>query len=506
MVASPLTPVEDRMIGLLAEWQEPVAIRPRTPWREWLAEYLPGYTEKPFGDRHIRLWDWFDSLRKGVRPRPRVEVWPRGGAKSTTIEAACAWIGAADRPERHYVLYVSETQAQADKHVQAIATMLERAGIGRAVNEYGQSKGWRRQEIRTETGFNVTAFGLDSGLRGVKLDEYRPDLIIMDDIDGRHDTEATTQKKIDVLTESILPAGSSDVAIVIVQNLIAKDSIVSRLVDGRADFLHTRETPTLEPAIRDLEVVQGEDEEGRPRFRIVAGIPTWAGQDIATCEDQINDWGLTAFLREAQQEVDIAEGGLWRRERDIEPFRLLGPVPDLDRIVVAVDPNAGEGGDQAGIIVAGTSYYWAGRQWDEAHAYVLADRTVSGGPRAWAEEAVAAYHDYRADSLLAEVNNGGEMVEITIGTIPGAPPVEMVYASRSKLTRAEPVQVLYEKGRVHHAGRFPELEKELCTWRPGDPSPNRLDADVWALTDLLIDGVDGFGELEAYQRRAIGGR
>lgn len=459
------------------------------PWREWLARHFASYTFAPFADRHIRYWEWLAEFQPGERLRPRVEVWPRGGAKSSTTELGCAWLGSAPKPRRHYVLYVSETQAQANKHVQSIASMLERAGIKRALNEYGASKGWRHEEIRTSNGFNVTAFGLDSGMRGVKLDQFRPDVIIFDDIDSRHDTPDTTRKKIDVITTTVLPAGSTDCAVIIVQNRIAKDSIVSQLCDGRADFLHDRIPATVEPAVRDLQYERVIRDDGSPRYVITGGTATWEGQDLDTCEQQINDWGLGAWLREAQHEVDEVEGGLWQRARDIDPFRVIGKLPMLQRIVVAIDPNAGEGGDEAGIVVAAKSVVWNGREWPMPHGYVLDDRTVDGGPKAWADAGVTAYHLYQADALIAEANNGGEMVAVTISTIPDAPPVKLIHASRGKLTRAEPVQKMYTDGRVHHLGTFPKLEAEMCTWIPGMPSPNRMDALVWALTDLLITGA-----------------
>jgi hypothetical protein len=456
------------------------------PYPDWLARHFAAYTTAPMAARHTRVWEWFAALRPGVRPRARIEAWPRGGAKSTTIELACAYVGSQPDPGRHFVLYVSETQAQADKHVQAIATMLERVGSARAVNRFGASRGWRRTEVRAANGFNVVAFGLDSGMRGVKLDEFRPDLIVFDDFDGRHDTEATVQKKIDIITETILPAGSADVAVIVVQNLVHEDSIMARLTDGRADFLHDREPPVVERAVNDLTVERTIDANGMPRYVITGGTETWAGQDLDTCERQINDWGWTAFEREAQQEVAGSEDGLWKLARDIAPFRVT-KAPSLTRIVVAVDPNAGEGGDQAGIVVAGKSHvYKTGTPYQ--HGYVLGDFTVSGGPKAWAEQAVVAYHAYQADSLIAEKNNGGEMVAITIGTIENAPPVRLVWASRGKLTRAEPVQKLYEDGRVHHVGTFPGLEREMTRWKPGQPSPNAMDAAVWALTDLLVTG------------------
>ena len=468
----------------------------RLSWRDWTARHFPRHTDKPFAARHVRFWEWITTLERGVRPRPRVEIWPRGGAKSSTIELACAYIGSQPDPVRHYVLYVSRTQSQANKHVQTIAANLERVGVRRATNEYGSSKGWRHEEIRTANGFNVTAFGLDSGMRGVKLDEFRPDIIIMDDIDDRHDTAETTRKNIEVITTTILPAGSADCAVVVVQNKIAKDSIVSQLADGRADFLHDRIPATVEPAVRDLTYERVITDDGTPRYRITGGEATWAGQSLQTCEQQLNEWGEGAFLREAQHEVDEVEGGLWQRARDIDPFR-TPQVADLSRIVVAVDPNTTGTGDAAGIVVAGISRMYRDRWFDEPHGYVLADRTVGGGPKAWAEAAVAAYHAFRADALLAEANNGGEMVAITIGTIPGAPPVKLIWASRGKRTRAEPVQKLYSDGRVHHVGTFPELEREMCTWTPDKPSPDRMDAAVWCLTELMLGGGTDLGAVES---------
>jgi len=479
---------------------DPVTHAP-TDWRTWLARHFAAYTTAPFAERHERFWAWVSDLAPDRRPAPRVEVWPRGGAKSTTVELGCAYLGAQPHPARHFVLYVSENQAQANKHVQAIAAMLETAGVGRAVNQYGASKGWTQTQIRTTTGFNVSAFGLDAGMRGIKLDQYRPDVIVFDDIDGRHDTADTTRKKIETITTSILPAESADCAIIVVQNKIAQDSIVSQLCDGRADFLHDRLPATVEPAVRDLEY-ERVIEDGRPKYRITGGTETWAGQDLATCERQINAWGLGAFLREAQHEVEEVEGGLWNRARDIDPFRVSpGQVPlgaDMHLVAVSVDPNT-EGGDEAGIIVTGVSYEYQGIRHAHPHGYVLADRTVSGGPKRWAEAAVAAYHDFGADLLVAEKNQGGKMVAITIGTIPGAPGVTLVWASRGKRTRAEPVQKMAEDGRIHHVGTFPELEKELCMWVPGDPSPNRLDAYVWGFTKTLLGGAgDLAGAVSAY--------
>lgn len=430
------------------------------------------------GRRHVSLWEWFEALRPGVKPRHRVESWPRGGGKSSTAGLGVVRVGM--KRTRRFVLYVSATQKQANKHVQGVRSRFEVLGIPRSVNSYGNSLGWSMDLLRVANGFNVLALGLDAAGRGVKLDDVRPDLIVLDDVDGRHDTEETTRKKIETLTESVLPTGSTDAAVLVVQNRIHSGSIVSQLVDGTADFLLDR-TANEEPAVVGLAYESEIQPDGRRLYRITAGEPTWKGQDIQTCEAQLNEWGRGAFLREAQHETDESEDGLWDRARDIDPFRVRGDHQPLHRIAVAIDPNAGEGGDAAGIMVGGIYRDSRG----VVHGVLLEDATTDGGPKKWAQESVAAYRRWNADAMVAESNNGGDMVAITIGTVPGAPRVKLIHASRGKLTRAEPVQKLGEDGRIHHAGVFVALEKELCNWRPGDDSPNRLDAYVWLFTELM---------------------
>ncbi len=124
-------------------------------WRKWLAQHFPHVASSEPAERHVRLWDWFGELTPGIKPTARVEPWPRGGAKSSSVELATSWIGSQSLLRRRFVLYVSETQLQADKHVQAIAALFERLEVPRAINRYGSSKGWRRDQLRTQAGFNV---------------------------------------------------------------------------------------------------------------------------------------------------------------------------------------------------------------------------------------------------------------------------------------------------------------------------------------------------------------
>lgn len=457
---------------------------PPDHWRDWLTQLFPQYVGAGFASRHEAFWDWVWAVQEGVRPRPFVAIWPRGGAKSTSAELATVALGARGR--RRYVLYVCETQEQADDHVANIAALLESASIARhyptlgqrLVGKFGNPKGWRRNRVRAASGLTVDAIGLDTASRGVKLEDARPDMIVLDDIDGSHDTIATTQKKVKTLTHALLPAGSSDVATLAVQNLIIPNGVFARLASTRADFLADRIISGPHPAVEGLAYTLDLDAEGQPQYRITAGTATWAGQSLAVCEQQMRDWGYRAFLEEAQHKVDEVKGALWSRASFKRP---PGPLPDMQRVVVAIDiaVTSEAESDETGIIVAGLGV--------DGRGYVLADRSGQYSPDAWARRAIAAYEEFAADRIVAEVNNGGDMIEHTLRTVDKRIPYRKLHASRGKRTRAEPVAALYEQGRVFHVGGLLDLEDQLVSWTPdsGD-SPDRLDALVWGLTELLV--------------------
>lgn len=177
--------------------------------------------------------------------------------------------------------------------------------------------------------------------------------------------------------------------------------------------------------------------------------------------------------------LEDVEGSLWKRAQ-LEELRVL-KAPKLRRVVVGVDPAAMSKvrSNNTGIVGAGIG--------DDRAYYVLADATVNAKPHVWATAAITLYHALDADAIVAEVNQGGEMVESTIKTIDPTVCVRMVHATRNKRTRAEPVSSLYEQKRVRHVGTFTHLEDEMCGWDPmaeGD-SPDRVDGLVWAITDLM---------------------
>ena len=182
------------------------------------------------------------------------------------------------------------------------------------------------------------------------------------------------------------------------------------------------------------------------------------------------------------QYVDELEGALWTAEL-IERSRIdRKSVPDLARVVVAIDPAVSSGDDSAetGIIVAGLG--------TDKRVYVLADGTGRFTPTQWAAKAITLYQTHDADRIVAETNQGGAMVESTIRAVDPNVSYKGVHASRGKIARAEPCSALYEAGKVMHVGDgFPELEDQLTSYVPGAASPDRLDALVWAITELAIE-------------------
>jgi phage terminase large subunit-like protein len=178
------------------------------------------------------------------------------------------------------------------------------------------------------------------------------------------------------------------------------------------------------------------------------------------------------------EDLDEVPGALWT-PRQLEECRTL-PLAEYDRIVIAVDPSVTAGGssDETGIVICG-------KRGDKA--YVLADRSCRASPNHWAHLTISSLHEYKADRIVVETNNGGDLVEITLRTIDRHIPITKVHASRGKMVRAEPVAALYEQGKVLHCGRFPELEDQMCSYTgEGDRSPDRLDALVYAITELML--------------------
>jgi len=201
--------------------------------------------------------------------------------------------------------------------------------------------------------------------------------------------------------------------------------------------------------------------------------------------DLKNRYGNTRLGRQELEAemLDDLPGALWTREM-FDAHRLK-EAPEMRRVVVAVDPSgtggADDNGDDIGIVVAGLGI--------DGRGYVLADRTCKLSPDGWGRRAVAAYHEFKADRIVAERNFGGAMVEHVIRTVDRGISYKEVTASRGKVARAEPIAALYEQGRVSHVGGLADLEDQMCLIGQdgyiGEGSPDRADALVWALTELM---------------------
>lgn len=182
--------------------------------------------------------------------------------------------------------------------------------------------------------------------------------------------------------------------------------------------------------------------------------------------------------------LDDNPNALWKRER-IDELR-VAKAPSFKRIVVGVDPavTSNEKSDETGIVVAGIARHPDGTD----HGYIIEDASLIASPDAWARKAVQVYREHEADRIIGEGNNGGDLIEVIIRTIDKQVAYKKVIASRGKVKRAEPIAALYEQGRVHHVGSFSKLEDQMCSFDPLDESadsPDRMDALVWALTELM---------------------
>lgn len=180
--------------------------------------------------------------------------------------------------------------------------------------------------------------------------------------------------------------------------------------------------------------------------------------------------------------LDVVEGALW--DPSILDATRVPAVPDLDRIVIGVDPYGGGRGGTAGIVAAGATFTT-----DPREVFVLEDASIAGPTEVWAAQAVAAFYRWGAAKIVAERNYGGDMVRAAIHAVDPTVTVDLVNASKGKQPRAEPIATLTHRHKLHLVGYMPLLESQLVSWVPGDPSPDRLDAMVWAATDLFDDLV-----------------
>jgi hypothetical protein len=470
-------------------------VEPQT-WPEWIAANFPGYLWPPYAEYHAQFWDWAWSIEAGTSAPPFVAIWPRGFAKSTSTEVACALTAA--RETRRYGLYVCATQDRADDHVLNVAGLLESPTFARhypraaqrKIGKYGNSQGWRRNRLRTGSGFTLDAIGLDSAARGAKIDEDRPDFIIFDDIDGLLDAPATVDKKIKTITQSLLPSRAPHAAVLVAQNLIHEKGIVAKLADGSADFLADRIVSGPHPAIAGMvtETIDG-------RRTITGGVPTWGAMGLPELQAELNEIGLTAFLREKQHDVGNIEGGIFGHVefRHIEHAAL----PALERIVVWVDPAVTDTdkSDAHGIQADGLGV--------DQKIYRLYSWEARTSPGDVMRRAILKAVELKAESVGVETDQGGdtwisvyneswqELVDdsATPHITPKTPKPLFKQAKAGaghgpKAHRATQMLAGYERGEIIHVtGTHEALErgmKRYLLFKPYD----LVDAAYWAWNDL----------------------
>lgn len=459
-----------------------------TTYEEWLATIFPHFTKYPLGIRHHELWQWSWNIQPGTHIQPFIAIWPRGSGKSTTSELVTVSLGAEKR--KKYCWYICETQAQADQHVDSIAAMIENPFISyyypkfaeRRVGKYGNVKAWRRNRLRCGNGFTVDGMGLDSAKRGSKVEEQRPDFIVIDDADGKHDSVVQTEKKIATITTSILPAGAWDLTVLGVQNLIIPDGIFSRLANGKADFLNDRIVSGPYPAIEGLKAAQVDG-----KYKILEGTATWEGQSLETCQKQIGDWGYSAFLKEAQHEVEIA-GGMF----DHLTFRRCKPdeVPTLVRTVCWVDPaiSATDGSACQAIQVDGLG--------EDGLVYRLFSYEAVNSPLDTLQKAILNAKKYKCETIGIETNQGGDtwisvferavqQLELKENEVPALVTEKASSGTGSKVERASKMLTDYENGSIVHVEgpSLALLESSLRRFPVAKPY-DLVDVCYWSWVDI----------------------
>lgn len=365
------SPMELRALrSMMSAAQALVGGREVTPWPEGgYMEVLEriGPLGAPMAAEHKAIWEWVTNVPADERCLPLAVCLPRGRGKSTTLERAS--VAMAAHGVKTFIWYVSGTQDQADKHLETIASLLESPLIerfypslgARRIGKYGNQRGWRRNRIWTEAGVIWEAVGLNVGVRGVKVEDRRPNLIILDDIDASDDTPLTTEKKRATLTKAVLPAGDTKrLAVAFVQNLVHANSLMARIVHPD-DFTQGERWLTESqivgpiPAVNGLEIDWLPSElTGQDVPTIVAGESTWPeGQPIEALQAELRQLSVQSFLEEFQHSTEPPEGGIFGNVR----FRRIAEdaLPRMVGKVVAIDPAVTESdkSDCVGISVCG---------------------------------------------------------------------------------------------------------------------------------------------------------
>jgi hypothetical protein len=313
---------------------------------------------------HEAFWEHIWNMKPGVRPDPLAFFVSRNFGKSAMLELATILLGGTRR--RKYAVYVCATQELADDHTASIAAVLESSLLAaewpdladRKVSKFGNSKGWRRNRLWTRAGLVVDGMGLDVAARGRRLEEQRPDLLCLDDVDSSADTPDIALKKLRTVTKTLLPMGAPDLAVIFVQNLISEWSLASRVARPEQFAVGERlleNAKVIGPvkAIEGLTVEREVQPDGRTRHRIVAGTSNWPDRlPLPVLENLLNESNLADFNSEYQHDTSPPAGGIF----DHIVFQHVPwvdvPWSDIVQTEVWVDPTvtAKDSSDSVGIV------------------------------------------------------------------------------------------------------------------------------------------------------------
>lgn len=326
-------------------------------YEAWIREMFPKYVTRPLADFHYDFWDHVWPIELGQRPSPYVAPWFRGGAKSSSIEMGTVAMGA--RGKRRYALYVHAIQGKANDHLLSIRDMIENSGLARRypifanpkVGKQSNIRGWNMERLWTggsgSEEFIIDAYGLDAGLRGAKIAEIRPDLIIFDDVDEENDSPGMVTKKIELMSKKIVAAGDlTSRAIFFMQTITHRDSVMSKVLDHSTDFLAGAYVSMGGP----IPILIGEkiDRDIQDqKWVIKKGQPRWPSMTIEDCQGLLDDLGYRPFQTECLQNVNTPyEGAIfpaWDPVRHVitwtEFWNFFGPA--IEQSGLRPDPNIG---------------------------------------------------------------------------------------------------------------------------------------------------------------------
>jgi len=346
--------------------------------------------------------------------------------------------------------------------------------FGKNVRTSSQTK-WLRNndifEIVNHRGFYKSA-GVGGGITGKGYDIG----IIDDPIKNAEAAYSPTirEKIWEWYTTTFYTRRENNAKIIIIMTRWHEDDLAGRLLslDDDSEFAENWE-------VIKLRAMKEEPAESTPHDPREPGEPLWpekfSAEDIKIARKTQGERKFNALQQQKPRTTE--EGALW----NYDIIKRGIAYPDLVRVVVSIDPatTSKSTSDLTGMTVQGID--------ERGYGYLIEDLSGKMTPNQWANKAISAFHRYEADRIVAEINQGGDMVESTIRSVDPSIPYRGVHATRGKQLRAEPVAALYEQGKIIHVkDKFKELEEQLCTWEPGDRSPNRLDALVQGFTELFF--------------------